>query len=121
MSPHRFPFPVSFAVGVSALSALALIALIALALIIIRREANKDIAKGETTYFLIWFLKFTPVIWVALLLALGALAFGFIALGLFIAGNILESAMLAVVLGTLHAFAHALADARQRPQPAPGN
>ncbi len=103
--------PVNFAVGVSALSALALIILIGLALIIIRREANKDIAKGETTYFLIWFLKFTPVIWVALLVGLGALAFGFIALGLFIAGNILESAMLAVVLGTLHAFAHALADA----------
>jgi small-conductance mechanosensitive channel len=107
--------PVSFAVGVSALSALALIVLVSLALIIIRREAGKDIAKGETTYFLIWFLKFTPVIWIALLLALGALAFGFIALGLFIAGNILESAMLAVVLGTLHAFAHALADATAEP------
>jgi potassium efflux system protein len=103
--------PVSFAVGVSALSATALVALIALALTIIRREANKDIAKGESTYLLVWFLKFTPIIWFLLIIAVAALVFGYIALGLFIAGNILESAMLAVILGVLHAFAHAIADA----------
>jgi small-conductance mechanosensitive channel len=103
--------PVSFAVGVSALSATALVALIALALTIIRREANKDIAKGESTYLLVWFLKFTPIIWFLLVIAVAALVFGYIALGLFIAGNILESAMLAVILGVLHAFAHAIADA----------
>jgi small-conductance mechanosensitive channel len=103
--------PFSFAVGISALSALALILLIALALLIIRREANKGLALGEKTYFLTWILKFTPFIWLLLVISLVALAFGFIALGLFIVGNVLETAMLAVVLGVLHAFAHAVSDA----------
>ncbi len=103
--------PFSFAVGMSALSALALILLIGLALIIIRREANKGLALGETTYFLTWILKFTPIIWLLLAISLAALVFGFISLGLFIVGNVLESAMLAVVLGVLHAFAHAVSDA----------
>ncbi|MBK8771648.1 MAG: mechanosensitive ion channel [Rhizobiales bacterium] len=103
--------PVNFAVGVSALSALTLVVLISLALVIIRREAGKDIARGAPGYLLVWFVKFTPIIWLLLVLAIAALAFGYIALGLFIAGNILESAMLAVILGVLHAFAHAVADA----------
>lgn len=103
--------PVSFAVGISALSALTLVALIGLALVIIRREASKGLALGETTYFLTWILKFTPIIWLLLGVALVALVFGFIALGLFIVGNVLETAMLAVVLGVLHAFAHAISDA----------
>ena len=103
--------PFSFAVGVSAISALALILLIGLALLIIRREADKGLALGETTYFLTWILKFTPFIWLLLAIALVALAFGFIALGLFIVGNVLETAMLAVVLGVLHAFSHAVSDA----------
>lgn len=103
--------PFSFAVGMSALSALALIILISLALIVIRREASKGLALGDTIYFLVWILKFTPFIWLLLAISLVALVFGFIALGLFVVGNVLESAMLAVVLGVLHAFAHAVADA----------
>ena len=103
--------PFDFAVGISALSALALVFLIGLALLLIRREANKGLALANTPYFLVWFLKFTPFVWILLAIALGSLAFGFIALGLFIVGNVLETAMLAVVLGVLHAFAHAIADA----------
>lgn len=107
--------PVTFAVFLSALSALTLVLLIALAMIIIRTEAKKGLGESDTTYFLIWILKFTPLIWILLAVSLIALVFGFIALSLFIAGNILESAMLAVILGVLHAFAHAIADAAGDP------
>ena len=107
--------PVTFAVFLSALSALTLVLLIALAMIIIRTEARKGLGESDTTYFLIWILKFTPFIWILLAISIIALVFGFIALALFVAGNILESAMLAVVLGVLHAFAHAIADAAGDP------
>lgn len=107
--------PVAFAVFLSALSAIALVLLIALAMVIIRKEAQKGLGENDTTYFLIWILKFTPFIWILLAIAVIALVFGFIALSLFIVGNLLESAMLAVVLGVLHAFAHAIADAAGDP------
>jgi len=113
--------PFDFAVGVSALGALVLVVLIALALILIRREANKGPALTNSPYFLAWFLKFTPLVWILLVIALGSLAFGFIALGLFIVGNVLETAMLAVVLGVLHAFAHAIADAAGEASSRTGN
>jgi potassium-dependent mechanosensitive channel len=103
--------PFDFAVGVSALSAVGLVVFVGLGLLLIRREANKGIAVATTPYFLVWTLTFVPFIWLLLVFALGALAFGFIALGLFTVGNVLETAMLAVVLGVLHAFAHAIADA----------
>lgn len=108
--------PVNFAVGVSALSAVGLVLLIGLGLIIIRTEERKGLAQSGTTYFLIWILKFTPFIWLLLAVSVISLAFGFIALALFIGGNILESAMLAVILGVLHAFAHAIADAAGNPE-----
>ncbi len=112
--------PVTFAVFLSALSALTLVLLIGLAMIIIRTEARKGLGESDTTYFLIWILKFTPFIWILLAVAIIALLFGFIALALFIAGNILESAMLAVVLGVLHAFAMRLQMPPEIPVPAPG-
>jgi potassium-dependent mechanosensitive channel len=107
--------PLDFAVGISALSALALVVLAAIALFLIRREANKGLAVASTPYFLVWVLNFTPFVWLLLVIALCALAFGYIALGLFVVGNVLETAMLAVTLGVLHAFAHAIADAAGEP------
>ncbi len=103
--------PVSFAVGISALSALLLVFLLGYSLVVIQREARKDSDQGNSRYFLSWMLALIPFLWVLLATALVSLLSGFVALGLFIAGNVLQSAMLAVVLGVLHAFTHAVADA----------
>jgi small-conductance mechanosensitive channel len=102
--------PFSFAVGSSAFTAIVLIVFIALALSVVRREARKNLATENGSYFLTWTLNFVPVLWGLLLIATLALVLGFIALGLFIAGNLLDTIVLAVLLGVIHAFVHALAD-----------
>ncbi len=112
--------PVSFAVGQSALSSMLMIALIALGLTIVRRQALKGLAGQGTTYFLTWFMNFMPVWWALLFVAGLALLFGFIALSYFIAGNLLDTAILAVSMGVLHAFTDAMAAALVVPHSGPG-
>jgi potassium-dependent mechanosensitive channel len=112
--------PVSFAVGQTALSSLCLIGIIALGLIIVRREASKGMASEGTTYFLTWFMNFMPLWWMLLVVAGLSLMFGFIALSYFIAGNLLDTAILAVSMGLLHAFTDALASAALNSQSGPG-
>jgi potassium-dependent mechanosensitive channel len=112
--------PVSFAVGQSAFSALALIILIAVGLSMVRQQAIKGLAGQGTTYFLVWFMNFMPLWWILLLVAALALLFGFIALSYFIAGNLLDTAILAVAMGVLHAFIDALAAALLDPLSSPG-
>ncbi|MFO1034603.1 MAG: hypothetical protein U1E15_11170 [Hyphomicrobiales bacterium] len=51
-----------------------------------------------------------------LLIAAAALVFGFISLALFIAGNMVDTMILAVVLGIAHAYAHAVADEANTPE-----
>jgi potassium-dependent mechanosensitive channel len=110
--------PVSFAVGQTALSAFLLIILIACGLVLVRREAMKGLASEGNPYFLTWFMNFMPLWWVLLGVASLALLFGFIALSYFIAGNLLDTAILAIGMGLLYSFTDALAaaavDARSR-------
>lgn len=113
--------PVSFAVGQSALSALVLIGLIGVGLVLVRREGNKGLAGQDTPYFLTWFMSFMPVWWLLLLVASFALLFGFIALSYFIAGNLLDTAILVVSLGILHAFTDALSTAALDPHSRTGH
>ncbi len=103
--------PVSFAVGQSAFSAMGLIVLIAIGLSLVRRQAAKGLATEGSAYFLAWFMSFMPLWWGLLGVAVLALLFGFIALSYFIAGNLLDTAILAVTMGLLHAFTDALATA----------
>lgn len=103
--------PVSFAVGQSAFSALILIALIGIGLVVVRREAGRDLAGQGTPYFLTWFVNFMPLWWLLLVIAGLALLFGFIALSYFISGNLLDTAILVVALGIVHAFTDALSSA----------
>jgi potassium-dependent mechanosensitive channel len=103
--------PVSFAVGQSAISALVLVLLIGVGLVIVRRQAVMGLAGQGTPYFLTWFLNFMPLWWLLLLVASMALLVGFIALSYFIAGNLLDTAILVVALGIVHAFVDALSAA----------
>lgn len=113
--------PVSFSVGQSALSALILIALIGVGLWLVRREAGKGLADQETPYFLTWFMSFMPMWWLLLLVASFALLFGYIALSYFIAGNLLDTAILVVTLGILHAFIDAFSTAALDPRSRTGH
>ena len=113
--------PVSFAVGQSAFSALVLIALIGVGLVIVRREAGRDLAGQGTPYFLTWFVNFMALWWLLLIIAGLALLFGFIALSYFIAGNLLDTAILVVALGIVHAFVDALSGAALEPHSRTGH
>ena len=112
--------PVSFAVGQSAFTSLGLIVLIAIGLTIVRKQAAKGLAGEGSTYFLVWFMNFMPLWWALLLIAALALLFGFIALSYFISGNLLDTAMLAVGMGILHAFTDALSAALVDPMTTAG-
>jgi potassium-dependent mechanosensitive channel len=113
--------PVSFAVGQSAFSALVLIVLIGIGLMVVRREAGKELAGQGTPYFLTWFMNFMPLWWSLLTVAFLALLLGFIALSYFIAGNLLDTAILVVALGIIHAFVDALSAAANDPHSRTGH
>jgi potassium-dependent mechanosensitive channel len=113
--------PVSFAVGQTAISALLLICLVGAGLVLVRRESVKGLATDSNPYFLTWFMNFMPLWWILLGVAALALLFGFIALSYFIAGNLLDTAMLAVVIGLLHAFTDSLAAAAVDPHARTGH
>lgn len=113
--------PVSFVVGQSALTALLLIVLLASTLAIVRREATQNLAGSDTPFFLIWFLRFMPLLWLLVIIAALALIFGFVALAYFVASNLLNTALLVVLLGLLHALAEAFTAALQDARSAPGH
>jgi potassium-dependent mechanosensitive channel len=113
--------PVSFAVGQTAFSAFLLIVLIGIGLVVVRREAGRELAGQGTPYFLTWFMNFMPVWWLLLFIASLALLFGFIALSYFIAGNLLDTAILVIALGIFHAFVDALSAAANDPRSRTGH
>ena len=115
-----FNLPVSFAIGQSALSSVLLIGLIGLGLVIVKRQAAQNDEQSDKHYYLAWFMRLMPLLWLLLAIAVLALVFGFIALAYFIAGNLLTTAILVVVFGILHAFADALAKSMLTAQTRPG-
>jgi potassium-dependent mechanosensitive channel len=106
--------PVSLTAGQTAVSALVLIGLLAMLLVIIRKQASREVGEGKS-YFLTWFVQLLPVIWILLGLALFALVLGYISLGYFIAANILDTALLAIILAIVHYLADAVSDTLLNP------
>lgn len=103
--------PVSFSIGQSAFTSLVLIILTGLIFHVLRRQAMKNLATESQVFFLAWFLKLMPLLWLLLAVAALALVSGFIALSYFIVGNLLSTGLLVVAYGILHAFVDALASA----------
>jgi potassium-dependent mechanosensitive channel len=106
--------PLSALPGVSALSAGAMIALIGMSLAILQRQARNNQAEGSS-YFLTWFVRFFPVLWMLMGVALLALLAGYIALSYFIAGNLLQTALFIVTMALVHNFADAISEAITNP------
>jgi potassium-dependent mechanosensitive channel len=107
--------PVSFSVGQSAFTSLALVILTGLIFLVLRRQATKNLAGENQAFFLVWFLKLMPLLWVALVVAALALLSGYVALSYFIVGNLLKTGLLLVAIGVLHAFINELTTAMNDP------
>jgi potassium-dependent mechanosensitive channel len=103
--------PVSFSVGQSAFTSFALVILTALIFLVLRRQATKNLAGENQAFFLVWFLKLMPLLWIALVVAALALISGYVALSYFIVGNLMKTGLLLVALGVLQAFVDQLSSA----------
>ncbi len=98
--------PVNFTSGLTAIAVLALIAFLGILLIVFRRQADREMGEGKS-YFLTWFVQLLPVMWLMLGISLLAMILGYISLGYFVVSNMLDTALLGILL----AIAHYLADA----------
>ena len=94
-------------VGISALAATLLIVLMAATLLLIRREAVTGPEGGASRYILTGFVRFLPMIWLALGVAAAALLLGYVALAYFVAGPTFRTALILSFL----ALGHHLIDA----------
>ncbi len=99
--------PVNLTAGQIALSSAAMIALLAIILIVLRRQANREVASGQA-YYLTWFMQSLPLIWVLLGASAFALVIGYLSLSYFIVGNIFDTALFAVVFAIIHYLADAM-------------
>lgn len=106
--------PLNLLAGQSAVSTIAMITLTGLMLLLIKDQAKKGQADGSS-YFMTWFVKVLPVIWVLLGIASAALALGYISLGYFIASNIIHTALFGIVVALMHYFADAVSEAALNP------
>ncbi len=106
--------PLTALPGQSAISAGAMITLIGFIVALLQRQARNNQSEGKS-YFLTWFVRFFPVLWVLLAIAALALVLGYIALSYFIAGNILQTAFFIVAMALVHSFADAIAESMQNP------
>lgn len=102
--------PLSMVAGQSAFSSAMLIVLAALLLVLLRRQASDPPAIVPEPHYLTWFISLMPLVWLLLAIALGALIFGYIALAWFVAGKILDTVLVIVMLLLVHHLADAFAD-----------
>ncbi len=94
--------PVNQTIGISALAALVLIVLMSATLLLIRREAAEGPVGGADRYILTGFVRFLPLIWLALGVAAAALMLGYVALAYFIAGQTFRTTLVLSFLALIH-------------------
>jgi potassium-dependent mechanosensitive channel len=100
--------------GQTALVTATLIAIIGLATAIIQAQARKNQSEGSS-YYLTWFVRFLPIVWLALALSVVSLLLGYIALAYFIVSSILDTVLFVIVLALLHSLADAFSETLQNP------
>jgi potassium efflux system protein len=93
---------VNYTVGQSALSALALLSLLSLAMLFIKNQDGLEDKAGRRIYFR-WASSLIPFLWVLVIIGLGALLLGYIALADYIAHQSVRTVM---VLGFLFILYH---------------
>jgi potassium-dependent mechanosensitive channel len=118
--------PVNFSAGQSAISAMIMIAAIAVGLLTIRRQANLndrgsaqeeqvETLTTQRTYFLEWFPRLLPFLWLLIGIAALGLLLGFISLSYFVVHSMLTSVVILLLAGLIHYFADAVAEAAHQP------
>jgi small-conductance mechanosensitive channel len=107
--------PLSMVAGQSAFSSAVLIGLAGLMLVLVRRQASSPPAIVPEPHYLTWFISLMPLVWLLLFVASGALLFGYIALAWFIAGKILDTILVIVMMMLVHHLADAFADTLTNP------
>ncbi len=109
-----FKLPLNGLAGQSAIVALAMIIVIVLITAVIQNQARRNQAEGSS-YYLAWFVRFLPAVWLLLGVAAFALLLGYIALAYFITGSILDTALFVVAIALLHSLADAFSEMLQNP------
>ena len=107
--------PVSLLAGQSAIAAASLIGLAGLLLFLLKRQSNKPAEGVPEPHYFTWFVSFMPVLWLLLAVALFGLIFGYLALAYFIAGKILDTVLIVLMMVLSHHLVDALADTLQNP------
>lgn len=107
--------PVSLLAGQSAIATAILIILSGLLLLILRKQSNSPVEAVPEPHYLTWFVSFMPVLWVLLAVAITGLLFGYLALSYFIAGKIINTVLVVVMIVLLHHLVDAISDTLQNP------
>ncbi len=106
--------PLTGLAGQSAIVSLLMIGFIGLITVVIQNQARLSQAEGSS-YYLAWFVRFLPVVWVLLGIAVLAMVLGYIALSYFITGSILDTALFIIALALIHSLADAFSETLQNP------
>jgi potassium-dependent mechanosensitive channel len=112
--------PVSLVAGQSAIAAAVLISLAGILLFVLRKQVATPVTEVPEPHYLTWFVSFMPLLWLLLTIAVVGLLFGYLALSYFIAGKILQTVLVVVLIVLTHHFVDAFADTLQNPASALG-
>ncbi len=113
--------PVGLSIGQSAIAAAIMILLIAAALRMLKQQSVAAHDTGNRPVYLAWFVSLIPFIWILLAVATLSILLGYIALGYFIVGQILDTTLLAAFLFLIHHWVDALSDTIHEPFSKVGN
>ena len=107
--------PVSLLAGQSAIAAGSLIGLAGVLLFLLKRQSKRPVDNVPEPHYFTWFISFMPLLWLLLAVALIGLIFGYLALSYFIAGKILDTVLVVLLMVLVHHFVDALSDTIQNP------
>lgn len=101
--------------GQSALGALTLLVLISITLLVLQRQQGLPDPDGRQLYFR-WAAKFVPLVWALVIVGLGSLLLGYLALSDYIAHQIVRTAFVLVLVFLIYHLLDAMVQASFDPQ-----
>lgn len=108
--------PVSHTIGHSALAALLVLSIMALIIVTLRHQAGVAGDRAGRQFYFAWARGFVPVMWLLIALGFVALLFGYLSFANYLAQNLLNTALLLIVLFLLHHLSDAAVSESFYPQ-----
>ncbi len=105
--------PLSLFAGQSALASTALIFLVGLLLLILKQQSRTVPNNVPEPHYLTWFIQFSLLQWLLLVVAVLGLIFGYLALAYFIASKILDTLLVIILMVLVHHLIDAFVEAVQ--------